>query len=921
MIPFEGLLAGDDLQQVTILSYTASLSHFEYAILPNLRTTNDGAIGLLVDRGEYDQCFSETTAVSGPGVFYRLHPVDLPNPNARFHPKLYILVGERTASVVVSSANLTIYGCRSNFEVVDLLRIGGSETPDLRAFGDCMEFLQELGRVLLAGPEGMLQPLAGAERALGRLVGGTTGPDSGARLLHTLKEPLIDQVVERVPPDEVEEITVVSPFYDPRGRALRRLAARYDRAQIRVILASPRDANMDGAALIELGDRLGIERADFQGGARWLHAKLYAFKGPERAWLLSGSANLSSAAWLKSTESGGNVEVVTLREVDASAVDGLMTDVSTQPLDFGELFHQPDEQDEDSAGAAAPLRLLHATETDGRVEILVAGCRRDGGTPSFKVTVQGRGPPHHPTQTRIRHRDDGVVRIQAGFGSELESEGDGPLTVTVDDGVDRARIWVDRPRLLALSRADRAVRRTLAKLESGSFGDRGDFDAILGLISRYASEISLPVAPERPSGDSADDGTGKEKEGTEVQDPSVAPTPVDHLTVRIDDISVDPTGWPTSTRGMIQRAIRGFDRFLAVMSTAEDEAESGFPSAGEPDGSTGVEATNASRTTSWTRDAVNEFDSEIEKVLDRVASAEVNVAFAANMLELADILSRLAIHLHVYVLESDREPSITEEVPRLLSRALRTFVQTFSIRGSSQGTPGGWLVRAWLEDQALVRETVLESGRLGSILSFIAAGAVLSGNATAESSGLACVMAGIRLIAGAEEPVKLLEDGMSDTSGPAGVQRLLGDRAREGEIREALTRLAELECPTLRTARWWGPFLALRQAAKQDDRGQLALLEDRVRERSPKLLEYYERVRPRGDDMIVRVEPDGDAASCGGCHERLAPAKLQELNSAEKPFAACDSCGALLIPIDVGSEAMRLILTEIDPALRKWLAP
>ena len=918
MISFEGLLTGDRLQQVTLLSYTTSLSHFEYAVLPDLRTTNDGAIGLLVDRGEYDQCFSEMTAVSGPGVFYSLHPVDLPNPSARFHPKLYVLVGEQAASIVVSSANLTIYGCRKNFEVVDLLRIGGSETHDRRAFGDCIEFLEELSRVLLPGSERILQPLEDTRKTLRRLVTGMAGPDSGTRLLHTLNQPLIDQVVERIPPDEVNEITVVSPFYDPRGRALRTLADRYEGAQIRVILASSSDANMDGAALSELRNRLRIEQAEFPSGARWLHAKLYAFKGPERAWLLSGSANLSSAAWLRSTESGGNVEVVTLREVDASAIDNLMTEVSTQPLDFAELVHQPDDQEEDSVAAATPFRLLHATETDGRVEIVAAGTRWGESSLSFNVAVQGRGAPHHRVKTGITPRDDGLIGIQADFGSELESEGDGPLTVTVDDGVGRARIWVDRPRLLALSRADRVVRRTLAKLESGSFGDRADFDAILGLISRYASEVSLPAAAERPPSVSATDST---EERNEVQDRSVAPTPVDHLTVRMDDISVDPTGQPTSTRGMIQRAIRGFDRFLSVMSTAEDEAESGFPSGVGPGGNMGVEATNASRATVWNQDALNEFDSEIEKVLDRVAAAEVNVAFAGNMLELADILSRLAIHLHVYVLESDREPSITAEVPRLLSRASRMFVQTFSIRGSSQGTPRGWLVRAWLEDQALVRETLLDSGRLDSILSFIAACAVLSGNATAGSSGLACVMAGIRLMAGAEEPVNLLGDGMSDTSSAAGVQRLLGDRAREGEIRETLTRLAELECSTLRTARWWGPFLALRQAEKQGDRSQLALLEDRVRERSPKLLEYYERVRRRGDDMIVRVEPDGDAASCGGCHERLASAKLQELNSSEKPFAACDSCGALLIPIDVGSDAMRLILTEIDPALRKWLAP
>ena len=931
VISFERLLAGDDLRHVTLLSYTASLSHFEYAILPNLRTTDAGAISLVVDRGEYDQCFSETTAVSGPGIHYTLHPVDLPNPKARFHPKLYILVGERAASIVVASANLTIYGCRSNFEVVDLLGLGASETPDRSAFRDCIGFLEAMSRLLPTGSDRIRQPLEDTQQALERLVTGTTGPDSGTRLLHTLQQPLIEQVVEQVPPDQVDEITVVSPFYDPRGRALRTLVDWYDRAQIRTILASADDANMDGASLVELEDRLGIEQAIFPNGDRRLHAKLYAFKGLERAWLLSGSANLSSAAWLKSAESGGNVEVVTLREVDVSVIEGLMAEVATRPLDFADLTHKPDDQDETLVAGAARFRLLHAIETDGRVEIVATGYSRSVGLSSFRVNVQGRGTPIHPTGIEITRDDDGLLQFRADFGSALETEGDGPLVVMIKSGVDKARIWMDRPHLLALSRSERAVRRTIAKLESGSFGDKGDFDAILGLISQYVSEISLPVAP-NPAATSSDTGT-RERKGNGAPQPSIGPASIDHLTVSMDEIPVDPTGYPTSARGLIQRAIRGFDRFLTVMSTAEDEAESGLPPGLGSDIDKGVEDGRPRRSSAWKLDALIEIDSAIDNVLDRVVATKVDVRFAANILELADILSRLAIHLHVHMLESDREPSGATELPRLLSRASRTFVETFSIRGSSQGTPRGWLVRAWLQDRTSVRETLLKTGRVESILSFLAASAVLSSSATTEageddeaasdvmvSGRLTCVMAGILLMTGAEEPLSLLGDGMSQTSCAGGVQRLLGDRAREGEIHEALKRLAAAECSTLRTARWWGPLLALRQAEKQAaGPDQLGRLENGVRARSQRLFGYYKRVRSRGDDMIVRVLPDGEAASCGRCFQRLSLAKLQKLQTGEEPFAPCESCGAMLILIDLGSDAMRQILTEIDPELEPWL--
>ncbi len=925
MIPFEELLTGVNLRHVSLLSYTASLSHLEHAILPNLRATDEGTIGLLVDRSEYEQCFSEAAAVTGPGVLYSLNPVDLPNPNARFHPKFYVFVEKQAASVVVSSANLTIYGCRNNLEVVDLLELGRSETVDRSAFQDCIAFLNELTHLLSAGSQPVLRQLEATRKALEGLLEETVGSDSRARLLHTVTHSLLEQVVEHVPPDQVHEITVVSPFYDPKGRALIALADRYYQARIRVILASPEDANMDGAVLVGLAHRLEIEKTTLSGASRWLHAKLYVFKGPTRSWILSGSANLSSAAWLRSAASGGNVEAVTLRRVGASAIRALLTQLSTHKFDFAGLTYKPDDRHEPSIADSPPFRLLHAVERDDGVEIMATARPPGVELSSLRVSVQGRGAPIQGTEIEVADGADGLIRFRAAFGSAFQTE-EGPLIVTVSDARGRARIWMERPRLLALSVGERALRRTIARLEMGSFGNRGDFAAIVGLISQYASEISLPVSDTRPTMPE----TGEKTQG--VRQPPVSPTPIGHLRVGIDEIPVGPTGRPTSVRGLIQRAIRGFDRFLFVKSTAADEFDYrvsgrfGFSGSGQD-----AEQVSQTRASALDRDALKQFESEIGRVLDQIAATNVSVALSVKVLELADILSRLTIHMYVHFVESLPDGRSPPSSSPLLQLTFRSLVETLSLRVSDQGVPRGWLVRAWLQDRTSVRDMLLESSRLRSVVSFLAASTILASDLDTDPAGaksvrdsvvrdsLDCVMGGILLITGAQEPTNLLRERTLATSFAAGVQRLLGERAAEGKIYETLTRLAAAECSTIRTARRWGPFLALRQAEERGiSRDQIVPLEARLKAASPKLFESHKRVRSRGVKTLAQAQPDGDAAVCGRCYVRISIAKCQILRSAEEAVTSCDSCGATLIPIDFGSEAMRRIFAEIDPELKRW---
>src|SRR6185437_9366309 len=159
-LPLEALITDAKPERSLMMAYCSDLAYFERLILPHLQKEGAAAVTVLLDHAEYQNCFSQVTALHGPGVRYRLHAVRLPNPHAAFHPKLYCHCRPDLAVLIVSSANLTLYGGRTNAEVVDCLTLTKDGQGDISAFQSYLELLatlptlaQGLPPVALAGIE------------------------------------------------------------------------------------------------------------------------------------------------------------------------------------------------------------------------------------------------------------------------------------------------------------------------------------------------------------------------------------------------------------------------------------------------------------------------------------------------------------------------------------------------------------------------------------------------------------------------------------------------------------------------------------------------------------------------------------------------------------------------------------------------
>jgi hypothetical protein len=181
-------------------------------------------------------------------------------------------------------------------------------------------------------------------------------------------EPLIDQWVRRVAANDVDELHVSAPFFDPDVAALGELVARLRPHSIEVSIAE--GAHVDGPKLYRVLERAGapakvlrIEPDSF------VHGKLYAAVVGDQGLILAGSPNCSRSALLRAA-SKGNVEAGVIVLGTAADARALFVAPGTTREEMGLEAIQKLTYSISPTGAAWQYRLLRAEiHDDGGVSV------------------------------------------------------------------------------------------------------------------------------------------------------------------------------------------------------------------------------------------------------------------------------------------------------------------------------------------------------------------------------------------------------------------------------------------------------------------------------------------------------------------------------------------------------------------------
>lgn len=312
------LFALAKFEQVLILTYGADLEFYERVLgrhfggYRNQIVLGDGRL------------LAETFAAhQSSGVLRQLNrswiaaPVDGLH---AVHAKVILLAGPDSGLLLVGSGNMNLSGYAGNGECFTAYRCSEAEPEHLDAFMAIRDLTDELRS------RGLVDGLASDRLKIfwDAYDWWNHPPDNSGPVRHNLSRPLGDQLLDLIGGETVQELTVATPFHDPKCASLKRLIERLSPKRVRVLVQDER-CSVDLTALTEALEgvdstvctisAVGDDRA-------YLHAKIIHVRTSTRDICMTGSANCSMVA-LWTPHPGANIEVANLVASERGSFDGL----------------------------------------------------------------------------------------------------------------------------------------------------------------------------------------------------------------------------------------------------------------------------------------------------------------------------------------------------------------------------------------------------------------------------------------------------------------------------------------------------------------------------------------------------------------------------------------------------------------------
>lgn len=343
-----------------VLTHNIDFLFVESMLLPRLRDVGSPQLTIFADAASAANSYqSQASLVSKLGSRYRVVSVDL-GAARRFHPKAFFLCGEEEAALAVGSGNITHGGWSANQEIWSDFLLPGDGGGEIAAFRDYLE------QVLALIPD--------AERLRSNTVSAFSEirntwaqnlPEQSGLASTPNDTSMLDQILAFAG-EGVEEISVLSPYFDKGGVALTRLASSASKI-VTVRLQSGRAGlTNEIAENVPSNVRLQtIEAVSEEDRYKFIHAKTYVLKVGADYIVAAGSANCSQAALL-ATRDWGNAELMALAKVSEGEVNGLFErfSISDVPPNLPDI-HPSEDWDLDSP----EFRILTARKEGQELDV------------------------------------------------------------------------------------------------------------------------------------------------------------------------------------------------------------------------------------------------------------------------------------------------------------------------------------------------------------------------------------------------------------------------------------------------------------------------------------------------------------------------------------------------------------------------
>lgn len=311
-----------------ICTYGVDLTFFETRLLGQLAQIPLRIV--LADDGQLAESLAESARTGQRHRLANKAYVAAPvrHPRAA-HGKLIALLGPSSGLLVVGSGNLGYEGYAAPGELWHLYAYSDERPEHLQEFASARAYVDGLAQRGLVDPP-VVELL---QTAWGQSPWIPAGPASPSALRSSLGVPIIEQLRSEVD-GPVDELIAHAPFHDADCAALRTLIERFQPTRTRILLTDATSADPASIQRVMLhAPSPVIERVHVKAepGA-YIHAKWVHLIHGTSETLLTGSANLSRAALLRSA-GNGNVELGVITHGGQGAFDSLYAHLERSEID------------------------------------------------------------------------------------------------------------------------------------------------------------------------------------------------------------------------------------------------------------------------------------------------------------------------------------------------------------------------------------------------------------------------------------------------------------------------------------------------------------------------------------------------------------------------------------------------------------
>lgn len=295
------IIPKDKFHSCVVTGFSFDFHYFEHVALSLIKRSGATNISLLIDSSMLSESLGK---ISGDTKFLsKTYSVSGIKRSGAFHPKIILLYGKDEGFLIIGSGNPTAAGHGNNHELWNAFHITGNADLKFPIFYHASEYVFKFS-----------EEIAGIARQRFDWIKDSTPwlttsevsvkntihlPDqTEATLLLTSNSTIFEQVHSSVK-DDIHEILVISPFFDTNGDLIEQFLEKHKNASIKILFQPGRShiphkiSNDKRVQFYNWDSVLGDESET----ARYLHAKLVHIKTNASNYLITGSANFTSAAF------------------------------------------------------------------------------------------------------------------------------------------------------------------------------------------------------------------------------------------------------------------------------------------------------------------------------------------------------------------------------------------------------------------------------------------------------------------------------------------------------------------------------------------------------------------------------------------------------------------------------------------------